>query len=123
MTPAPVAPPPALGLEALRRGLRLSAGCAHPDDDNLSPAERDACRRMTARTHEAAPAYGALSDHMRERVARDTAEQDYRGSTSMNDYPGFHCLANETCTPDAPTPKTHAVGDDCPWAWCHMVGR
>jgi hypothetical protein len=103
--------------------MRLTLGCAHPDDFDLSPAEREACRQMTARTLDAAPAYGALSQHMRDRVARDAAEDSYRGSTSMNDYPGVHCLANETCTPDPPTPRTHAAGDDCPWAWCNMVGR
>ncbi len=121
--PAPAAPPALPGVEALRRGLRLTAGCAHPDDFNLSPAERETCRQMTARTHEAAPTYGALSPHMRERVARDNAEQDYRGSTSMNDYPGAHCLGKESCTPDQPTPPADPGREDCPWPWCHMVGR
>jgi hypothetical protein len=119
--PSPIAAPP--GIEALRRGLRLTAGCAHPDDFNLSPAEREACRRMTARTHEAAPTYGALSEHMREQVVRDDAQRAYRGSTSMSDYPGVHCIANETCTPDKPTPPADPGREDCPWSWCNMVGR
>jgi hypothetical protein len=121
--PGPVAPPASPDAEALRRGLRLTAGCAHPDDFNLSPAEREACSRMTARTHQAAPSYGALSQHMREQVPRDDAERAYRSSTSMNDYPGVHCLLNETCTPDKPTPPADPGREDCPWAWCHMVGR
>jgi type IV secretory pathway VirB10-like protein len=123
VAPAPVLPPAQPGAEALRRGMRLMLGCAHPDDFDLSPSEREACRQMTAQTQAAAPTYGALSEHTRRQVPRDDAERAYRDSTSMDDYPGVHCLANEECTPDAPTPPAEPGHDDCPWAWCHMVGR
>lgn len=118
--PAAPAPP---GAEALRRGLRLTLGCAHPEDFDLTPAEKDACRRMTTRTHESAPGYGALSEHIRSGVQRDEAERAYRTSTSMHDYPGVHCALNEACTPDPPTPPPEPGKEDCPWAWCNMVGR
>jgi hypothetical protein len=121
--PAPVLAPAQSGAEALRRGMRLALGCAHPDDFDLSPSEREACRQMTARAHAAAPTYGALSEHLRRQVPRDSAERGYRDSTSMGDYPGLHCLFNEECTPDPPAPAPEPGHADCPWAWCNMVGR
>ena len=123
LAPAPATPPAQPGAEALRRGLRMTLGCAHPDDVGLSPAEREACRQATARAHAAAPTYGALSEHIRRQVPRDEAERAYRASTSMHDYPGLHCVLNETCTPDPPTPPPEPGHEDCPWAWCNMVGR
>ncbi|HLK25933.1 MAG TPA: hypothetical protein VKT30_14870 [Caulobacteraceae bacterium] len=132
-TPAPVAPPPAMPapppakpappdeLETLRHGLRLTLGCAHPEDFDLTPAEKDACRKMSTQTHNAAPAFGALSEHIRERISRDEAETAYRGSTSSRDFPGLHCALNDHCTPDRPSEAPTPGGEDCPWAWCHTV--
>jgi hypothetical protein len=126
VAPAPVVPPtaqPTQNADAFHGALRLTLGCAHPDAVKLTAAERDACRRMTARTHNAAPSFGALSEHMRAQVPRDDAERAYRDSTSTRDYPGAHCLLNETCTPDTPTEAPQPLKEDCPWAWCHTVGR
>lgn len=131
VVPAPVLPPAQAGAEALRRGMRLMLGCAHPDDFDLSPSERDACREMTAHTQAAAPPFPPGAWHpdakteqaYRRALRRDAAEAAYQGSTSQDDYPGLHCAFGRDCEPDAPTPPPEPGHEDCPWAWCNMVGR
>lgn len=131
VAPAPVLPPAQPGADALRRGMRLMLGCAHPDDFDLSPSEREACRAMTARTQAAAPPFPPGAWHpdakteqaYRRALRRDAAEAAYQGSTSPDDYPGLHCAFGRDCEPDPPTPRAEPGHEDCPWAWCNMVGR
>ena len=76
--PSPSAPPPIAlpengpldpriaAAEAVRGALQGMVRCAHPDDLNMSPAERAACARLNRRLAAGAPTYAVnVDDHAR----------------------------------------------------------
>jgi hypothetical protein len=108
----------AAGSNGLRDALRLGFGCAHPDAVNLTPAEREACRRTAARGGPAftvqPPAYIQHEGEVNEAWRR------YQTSNSSHDYPGLHCAAGRDCEPDRPTPSPDPIADTCPYMRCNM---
>jgi hypothetical protein len=116
---AAAAPGAAAGPSGLGNALRLGFGCLHPDAVNLTPAERETCRRMAA--GRGGPAFNihppAYIEHEGE---VNEAWRNYQTSNSSHDYPGLHCAAGRDCEPDKPTPPPDPINDTCPYLRCNM---
>lgn len=119
----PSAPPQTTAQDDVRRALRATLGCAHPDAVGLTPEEREACRRNELKSgpaYAAEPTDPAKAAAFRRADRNARAWRDYRASASVDDYPGGRCAFGRDCEPAAPQPPPDPINDTCPYLRCNM---